>query len=38
MVTSHFTAVTMQTVVDGDLASVRRLANASPENGGLAAP
>jgi diguanylate cyclase (GGDEF)-like protein len=37
MVTSHFTAVTMQAVVDGDLASVRRIASASAEDGGLAA-
>ncbi len=36
MVTSHFTQVTMQTVVDGDLASVRRFATARVESGGLA--
>ena len=36
LVTSHFTAVTMQAVVDGDLASVRRFASAKVADGGLA--
>ncbi len=36
LVTTHFTAVTMQAVVDGDLASVRRFASAKAADGGLA--
>jgi diguanylate cyclase (GGDEF)-like protein len=32
LVTSHFTAVTMQTIVDGDVSNVRRFADAAAES------